>query len=173
MRDTLEIRARISWWSIIDATLVPVPKQRNTREENKDIKADRLPNGWEEKANRLQQMDLDARWVKKNGINHYGYKNSIWIDAEHGFIRRFAVTSANIHDSQMLPMLLDPENQDNYVWADSSNSGHCFADLLSLGGFESRIHEKGSGNHPLSEAAKERNFFKSAIRAGVEHILAV
>jgi len=155
---------------IIDATLVPVPKQRNKREENKDIKADRLPNGWIEKANRLQQMDLDARWVKKNGINHYGYKNSIWIDAEHGFIRRFVVTPANIHDSQMLPMLLDPENQDNYVWADSAYSGQCFADLLSLGGFESRIHEKGSRNHPLSEAAKERNSVRSAFRACVEHV---
>ena len=52
---------------IIDATLVPVPKQRNTREENKDIKADRLPDGWEENSNRLQQKDLDARWVKKMG----------------------------------------------------------------------------------------------------------
>jgi hypothetical protein len=30
---------------IIDATLVPVPKQRTTREENKDIKARRLPEG--------------------------------------------------------------------------------------------------------------------------------
>jgi len=42
----------------------------------------------------------------------------------------------------MLPMLLDPENQDDYVWADSAYSGQCFEDLLSLGGFESRIHEK-------------------------------
>ena len=33
---------------IIDATLVPVPKQRNTREENKEIKAGRLPDGWDE-----------------------------------------------------------------------------------------------------------------------------
>jgi IS5 family transposase len=30
---------------IIDATLIPVPKQRNSREENKDIKSDRLPDG--------------------------------------------------------------------------------------------------------------------------------
>jgi len=27
-----------------------------------------------------------------NDINHFGYKNSISIDAEHGFIRHFAVT---------------------------------------------------------------------------------
>ena len=46
---------------IIDATLVPVPKQRNSREENSDIKADRLPNGWDENPDRLQQKDLDAR----------------------------------------------------------------------------------------------------------------
>jgi hypothetical protein len=32
---------------------------------------------------RLQQKDLDARWVKKNDINHYAYKNGICIDAEH------------------------------------------------------------------------------------------
>jgi IS5 family transposase len=146
---------------IIDATLVPVPKQRNTREENNDIKADRLPDGWDESPNRLQQKELDARWLKKNGINHYGYKNSIFIDTEHGFIRRFIVTPANIDDSQMPPMLLDPENYDDYVWADSAYAGECFEDLLSLGRFECRIHEKGSRNHPLSEAAKERNSVRS------------
>ena len=84
---------------IIDATLVPVPKQRNTRDENKGIKAGRLPEGWDKNPDRLRQKDLDARWVKKNGVNHYGYKNSICIDVDQGFIRRYAVTSANVHDS--------------------------------------------------------------------------
>jgi IS5 family transposase len=93
---------------IIDATLVPVPKQRNTRVENAEIKAGRLPDGWDDNLDRMRQKDLDARRVKKNGINHYRYKNSICIDADHGFIRRYAVTPANIHDSQMLSRLLDP-----------------------------------------------------------------
>jgi IS5 family transposase len=155
---------------IIDATLVPVPKQRNTREENEEIKAGRMPQGWEEKPNRLCQKDLDARWVQKNGINYYGYKNSICIDVDHGFIRRYVVTPANPHDSQMLPNLLDPENEHDYVWADSAYSGECFEDLLNLGGFESLIHEKGSRNHPLSDEAKELNRIKSAIRACVEHV---
>ena len=35
----------------------------------------------------------------------------------YGFIRRYAVTPANSHDSQMLPTLLDPENTDDYAWA--------------------------------------------------------
>jgi IS5 family transposase len=155
---------------IIDATLVPVPKQRNTREENEEIKAGRLPEGWDKNPDRLHQKDLDARWVKKNDINYYGYKNSICIDVDHGFIRRYAVTPANIHDSQMLPRLLDPENEHDFVWADSAYSGECFADLLSLGGFESLIHEKGARNHPLSDEAKKMNRVKSAIRACVEHV---
>ena len=29
------------------------------------IKANRLPNGWNESQKRLQKKDLDARWVKK------------------------------------------------------------------------------------------------------------
>jgi transposase, IS5 family len=72
--------------------------------------------------------------------------------------------------AKMLPRLLDPENEHDYVWADSAYSGECFEELLSLGGFESLIHEKGARNHPLSDAAKELNRVKSAIRACVEHV---
>ena len=60
--------AQVRGGQIIDATLISVPKQRNTREENADIKAGRVPKGWDENADRLQQKDLDARWAKKNGI---------------------------------------------------------------------------------------------------------
>ena len=116
---------------IIDATLVPVPKQRNSREENKEIKAGRLPDGRDEKPSSLRQKGLEARWVKKNCVNYYAYKNSICIDAEHGFIRRYTVTSANFHDSQMPPQLRDFENEHDDVWADSAYSGECFEDLLS------------------------------------------
>jgi IS5 family transposase len=42
---------------------------------------------------------------------------------------------------------------------------------LSLGGFETLINEKGARNHPLSDAAKELNLIKSAIRACVEHVI--
>ena len=111
-----------------------------------------------------------ARWVKKYDITHYGYKNSIWIDAEHDFIRRFVVTPANINDKQMLPKLLDPENQDDYVWEDSAYSGEVFKDLLSLGGFENRIHENGSRNHPLSATAIERTSIRAQTPTRVEHV---
>ena len=92
------------------ATLDPAPKHRNTRNDNADIKALKLPEGWVENANRLRQKDLDFRWGKENVINQYGYNNTFYIDDDHGFIRRYTVTHANDHDSQMLPHVLDPEN---------------------------------------------------------------
>jgi IS5 family transposase len=155
---------------IIDATLVPVPKQRNTREENKEIEAGRLPEGWYENPDLSQQKDLDARWTKKNGLSYYGYKNSICIDVDHGFIRRYAVTHANIHDSQMLPLLLDPENEHDYIWADSAYSGECFDDLLSLGGFESLIHEKALAIIHLASQPGIKSCQVASIRACVEHV---
>ena len=45
---------------ISDATLISAPKQRNSREENKEIKANRLPDGWNKSLKQLQQKDLDA-----------------------------------------------------------------------------------------------------------------
>jgi len=155
---------------IINATLVPVPKQRNTRNENKEIEAGRLQEAWDENPYRQRQRDLDARWVKNNGVNHYGYKNNNCIDIEHGFIRQYAVTPAKIHESQMLPQLLDPDNEHDYVCGNSADSGEYFEDLLSLDRLDSLIHEKGARNNPLSEASKELNRIKSSIRACVEYV---
>ena len=80
------------------------------------------------------------------------------------------MTPANVHDSQMLPHLLDPKEEHDNVWDDSAYSAECFESLLSLGGFESPIHEKGARNHPISDAAEELNPIKSAIRACVKHV---
>jgi hypothetical protein len=70
----------------------------------------------------------------------------------------------------MLPRLLDPENEHDYVWADSAYTGESFKYLLNLGVFESLIHEKGARNHPLSDTAQKLNRVKSSIRAWVEHV---
>jgi len=50
---------------IVDATIVSAPKQRNSREENKQIKEGRPPQNWDR--NKQSQKDTDARWTKKNG----------------------------------------------------------------------------------------------------------
>ena len=40
---------------IVDASIVEVPVQRNSREENKDIKEGQVPEEWEENENKLRQ----------------------------------------------------------------------------------------------------------------------
>ena len=67
-------------------------------------------------------------------------------------------------------MLLDPENTDDYVWADSAYAGECFEDFLNLGGFDSCMPEKASRNPPLSNAAKEHSLVNSASKAYVAHV---
>ncbi len=62
---------------IIDASIVAVPTQRNTRDENKAIKGGRTPACWEEKPAKNRQKDKDARWTKKHGQSFYGYKNHV------------------------------------------------------------------------------------------------
>ena len=57
----------------------------------------------------------------------------------------------------MTVRLLDPENEDDFVWADSAYSGESIRNLLGLAGHASLIHEKGVRNQPLSDAAKELN----------------
>jgi len=54
---------------MIDASIVAVPKQRNTREENDTLKAGKTPETWEDKPVKNRQKDKDARWTKKHGTS--------------------------------------------------------------------------------------------------------
>ncbi len=62
---------------IMDASIVAVPIQRNRRDDNAQIKQGRTPTAWADKPARRRQKDTDARWTKKHGNSHYGYKNHI------------------------------------------------------------------------------------------------
>ncbi len=53
--------------SMIDASFVEVPKQRNTREENKEIKEGKIRESFTQNVHKLAQKDTDARWTKKGG----------------------------------------------------------------------------------------------------------
>ena len=156
--------------SIVDASFVEVPKQRNTREENEQIKAGITPEDWEEEENKhkLPQKDIDARWTKKNNETFYGYKDHIKADAKSKLITKYEVTDASVHDSQVLEKILDEADADKPLYADSA-----YADqdkIIESSQVESRIHEKGYRKNPLTEAQKATNREKSKVRARVEHI---
>ena len=77
---------------MLDATIVPVPKQHLSKEEKEQIERGEIPQDWQENRHRLSQRDTDARWTKKNNRSHFGYKDHISVDVEHGFIRRYSIT---------------------------------------------------------------------------------
>jgi IS5 family transposase len=104
---------------IVDATIVSVPRQHNTKEENETIKADETPQQWRQQSAKLAQKDIDARWTKKNDESFYGYKNHVGVDKAHKLIRKWDVTDAAVHDSQKLDDILDPSNTAKDVWADT------------------------------------------------------
>ena len=155
---------------IIDASIVPVPTQRNSREENAELQAGRTPAGWKQKPGKLRQKDRDARWTKKHGRSFFGYKNHVNADTKHKLIRHYAVTDAAVHDSQELDGLLDMGNTCNDVFADSAYRSTEIEAHLRASGYKSRIHRRCRRNHPLSSAQQRANHAKSRIRARIEHV---
>jgi IS5 family transposase len=157
---------------IVDASFVEVPRQGNSREENKHIKeTGTSPTSWDEAPHKKRQKNIDARWTKKNGQNYYGYKDHVKVDTKHKFIDKYCVTPASVHDSQPLDQLLDEEkDKDKGLWADSAYTGEEQERTIKKHGMVNHVHEKGYKNKPLTGAQKESNREKSKTRARVEHV---
>jgi len=141
---------------IVDATFVEAPRQRNSREDNATIKAGGIPAAFAENSARLSQKDTDARWTKKDGETHYGYKNHISIDNKNKIIREFEVTSAEVHDNQVLLEVLT-DNTSKDVWADSAYRSDEIQTSLEAAGYRSHIHERGYRTRPMTEQQRARN----------------
>ncbi len=155
---------------ILDASIVPVPRNHNTRAENAAIKGGEVPEDWENKPAKRSQKDVDARWTKKHGKSHYGYKNHVNVDRKHKLIRRYHVTGVAVHDSQVVDELLMRGNTASRVWADAAYRSEEIEAKLRARGLTSRIHRKGKRGRPLTEQAMKSNRTKSSVRVRVEHV---
>jgi len=152
---------------MVDAQFVDVPRQRNSREENKRLKqGEGAPEGWSE-AKRAQK-DVDARWATKNKETHFGYKNHLKANRKTKLIECYEVTDASVHDSQAIGALLAEE--DGEIHADSAYRSEEISAQVRKLGIRNRIHERAYRNKPLSEEQIARNRSKSRIRARVEHV---
>ena len=119
--------------------------------------------GWENKlAKRLK--DVEARWTKKHGRSHYGYKNPVNVGRRHKRARRYHVSDTVEHDSQVPDDILDGNNTAFGVWAEIKAA-------LKEKGLRSRIHRKGRRNKVLSERKKQGNQARSSVQAPVEACL--
>jgi IS5 family transposase len=155
---------------IVDASFIEIPRQRNTKEENGQIKDGQTPEGFMENPSKLAQKDTDARWTKKNGISYYGYKNHVKADEKSKLIVCYRVTDASVHDSQEIVDLIDEKDKGRPLYADSAYTGEELHERLKEKEVIIEIHEKGARNKPLTEVQKAANKVKSTPRVRVEHI---
>ena len=119
---------------IVDASFVEAPRQRNSREENKQIKEGNGDKLWQSndddseeeknrKRNKKRHKDIDARWTQKGGEDYYGYKAHTKVDRKSKLIKKHLTTPANVHDSQMIGELLDETDRGQTVHLDSGYAG--------------------------------------------------
>lgn len=154
--------------SIVDASFVEAPRQRNSRDENAAIKDGNVPGEWKDNPAKLRQKDTDARWTQKGGQYHYGYKNHVKADRKSKLIRDYAVSAASVHDSQALEYLLSEDDKE--IHADSAYRSAEIEKVLQDLGIKSHIHEKGVRHRSLDAEAQARNREKSRTRVRVEHV---
>jgi IS5 family transposase len=174
---------------IVDASLVPAPKQRNTEGEKAAIKAGKSAREiWPDEPNKAAQKDTSARWTLKIGgkvrtrpdgtplpmiaVPVFGYKSHISIDRKFGFIRESAVTAASAADGRMLKQLVTTGNTSSEVWADSAYRSRKNEKWLAGNMLTSRIHRRKPAGKPMPQATARANARKSSIRAAVEHVFA-
>jgi IS5 family transposase len=155
---------------INDASFVEAPIQRNSKAEKDTIKEGKIPESFKEKPRKLAQKDIDARWVKKNEVSYFGYKNHVKQDAKSKLITSYWVTDASVHDSNATDILLDEKDKNETLWADSAYSGEPQEKIIAAKEMENQVCEKGARNRPLTEEQKASNRKKSKVRSRVEHI---
>lgn len=174
---------------IVDASLVPAPKQRNTDAEKEAIKEGKTAAEiWPDDPAKAAQKDVDARWTLKIGgkVRYkpdgtplpqiatpvFGYKSHISIDRRFGFIRQAVVTSAAAPDGRQLKALVTTDNLSSEVWADSAYRSKKNETWLANRMLTSRIHRRKPAGKPTPRAVARANAKKSTVRAAVEHVFA-
>lgn len=75
-----------------------------------------------------------------------------------------------MHDSKVLGHLLDADNLDDELWADSAYLSIAIVTVLEMMSFESHINERAYRNRPLTQQQIADNRERSKTRAKVEHV---
>lgn len=120
------------------------------------------------KAHKRSHKDIDARWTKKRGENHYGYKDHIKADKKTKIIEKYHTTDASVHDSNVVAPLIDEKDKGQDLWLDAGYVGK--ENVVGKCGMNPIICEKGYKNHPLTDGQKKSNREKSHTRCLIEHV---
>ena len=139
---------KLSGGTIVDATLIAAPPRPRTEEQSRDPE--------------MHQSKKGNQW-------YFGMKVHIGVDSQSGLVHSASVTAGNVHDSQELPNLLHGE--ETRLYGDSAYRGKKQRERLKQIAPKAKdfTNKRAHKNRPLSEADKQTNRRKSAVRAKVEH----
>ena len=139
---------KLSGGTIVDATLIAAPPSTKNREQSRDPE--------------MHQSKKGNQW-------YFGMKLHIGVDTHSGLVHSASVTAGNVHDSHELPNLL--HGQETRLYGDSAYRGKKQRERLKQLAPKAKdfTNKRTYKNRPLSDADKQTNRRKSAVRSKVEH----
>ena len=139
---------KLSGGTIVDATLIAAPPSTKNKDKSRDPE--------------MHQSKKGNQWF-------FGMKLHIGVDSQSGLVHSASVSSGNVHDSQELPNLL--HGAETRLYGDSAYRGEKQRKRLKELAPKARdfTNKRGYKNRPLTEADKQTNRRKSAVRSKVEH----
>lgn len=167
---------------MVDATITQSPRKPKGKvqyEIAQDRKEDERPIEEKQKEKNIQKLikvkqpgvDGEARWLKKGHTTLYGYKATKAVD-KNGMIRAVCTASANVHDSQELPKIVEKleciDNQIQEVYTDKGYNIPKNKVLLMEKKMKNRIQYKAVRNKPLTSWQVQFNKLISKKRWVVE-----
>lgn len=141
---------RISTGTIVDATIISAPSSTKNADKKRDP---------------------EMHQTKKGNAWHFGMKAHIGVDSRTRTIHTIRASAANVHDSRLLAELL--HGKERRVYGDSAYRGQ--RDVMRVHAKHARdfTNRRAYRNAPLTEADRETNRRKSAVRSYVEHAFGI
>jgi len=121
------------------------------------------------KSSSKDRRDKYAKWVKKHKKSFFGYKMHINVDRDTKLIKRMKVTSAKVHDFEVMEDILSKRTTKT-LYADKGYASPVQEKTLEQNGIRSKVMRKSYRDKPLSRQDEERNKRISKTRARVEHV---
>ena len=152
----------------VDASFVLEPRQRNTRDESREVGGGGGGDFFGYKVSKERRKDIAASCARHIKDDFFWYKVSGKVDGESKFFKKIVVTTASPNASTMFPGLMAESGRGQvtfaaraYVRDDKEEQKY---------GLKGEICEKGYRGKPLTDEQKEENRKKSTIRSRVEHV---
>ena len=136
--------------TIVDATIIAAPS--STKNEDK-------------------QRDPEMSSTRKGGQWHFGMKLHIGVDAQSGLTHTAKVTTAKVHDSQVMGDLLHYEEK--AVYGDKAYADEELRQAYAQEKVAWRILRKAKRGRKLTKRDQEWNRRHSQVRSRVEHVFQV